>query len=307
MSLGISIVIPVFRGEHTIARLVEHLFGNLGDDLQEIVIVNDDSPDQSDAICRKLVEQYRPKLTYIRLGRNFGEHNAVMAGLTHSRGDFCVIMDDDFQNPPEEVKKLVEFARSGDFDVVYSCYDEKKHSFFRNVGSRFNNLVATLLLEKPNDLYLSSFKCINRWLCQEILKYQGPYPYIDGLILRCTSQIGRVKVRHDARLEGKSGYTLKKLVSLWLRVFLNFSVIPLRISTFIGFSMSFVGLCFGLLTVWEKLNSPQTPVGWASILTTVLVFSGVQMIMLGLLGEYLGRTYLTVNRLPQFSIREVFE
>lgn len=305
MSLNISVIIPVYRGADTISPLVDCLFNELGDDLREVVLVNDDSPDSSDALCRMLVQKYQPRLIYLLLGKNFGEHSAVMAGLSWSSGSYCVVMDDDFQNPPSEVRKLVDCAISGSFDVVYSHYSEKKHSLFRNLGSQFNNLVASCLIGKPRDLYLSSFKCVNRWLCGEILKYEGPYPYIDGLVLRNTSRIGRVEVRHDLRREGKSGYTLSKLVGLWMRVFLNFSVIPLRISTLTGLLMSFLGLILGMITVWEKLTYPETPVGWASLLTTVLVFSGIQLIMLGLLGEYLGRLYLTVNRMPQYAIREV--
>lgn len=305
MSLNVSVVIPVYGGSKTIGPLVDRLFAELHDHLCEVVLVNDDSPDDSDTVCREIARQYYPRVRYARLSRNFGEHNAVMAGLSIAGGSFCVIMDDDFQNPPSEVIKLVEAAETGQHDVVYSYYARKRHSLFRNLGSKLNNIAATWLIGKPYGLYLSSFKCINRWLCDEILKYTGPYPYIDGLILRTTSRIGRVEVRHDLRSEGRSYYTISKLCGLWMRVFLNFSVIPLRISAIAGFAMSFLGLIFGLMTIWEKLTFPETPVGWASTVTITLVFSGVQLVMLGLVGEYLGRLYLTVNRMPQFAIREV--
>jgi len=293
MDFTTSIIIPVYRGELTIKPLVERLFAVLGDGLHQVVLVNDFSPDNSDAVCRDLHRQYAPRLTYLSLGRNFGEHNAVMAGLNHATGDYMVIMDDDFQNPPEEVS--------------YSFYKKKNHHFFRNLGSRLVNSVATWLIGKPGNLYLSSFKCINRWLCNEIRKYDGPYPYIDGLILSRTSRIGRIEVQHNSREVGRSSYTLSKLISLATRVFVNFSVVPLRLSALLGIVLSLIGGCFGVYVVLEKLANPELQVGWPSLMTAVLVFSGVQLIMLGLLGEYLGRLYLTVNRMPQFSIREVLE
>lgn len=307
MDLTTSIIIPVYRGELTIQPLVERLFAVLGDGLHQVVLVNDFSPDNSDTVCRDLHRQYAPRLTYLSLGRNFGEHNAVMAGLNHATGDYMVIMDDDFQNPPEEVSRLVSHAISTQSDVVYSFYKKKKHHFFRNLGSRLVNSVATWLIGKPGNLYLSSFKCINRWLCNEIRKYDGPYPYIDGLILSRTSRIGRIEVQHNPREVGRSSYTLSKLISLAIRVFVNFSVVPLRLSALLGIVLSLLGGCFGVYVVLEKLANPELQVGWPSLMTAVLVFSGVQLIMLGLLGEYLGRLYLTVNRMPQFSIREVLE
>jgi undecaprenyl-phosphate 4-deoxy-4-formamido-L-arabinose transferase len=300
----ISIVIPVFRGESTIGPLVDRLFDELGELLLQVILVNDGSPDQSDRVCRELFLKYGHRVCYLKLSRNFGEHNAVMAGLSKSTGDFTVIMDDDFQNPPEEVLKLVEYASSHNYDVVYSHYSKKKHSLWRNLGSRLNDRMATILLKKPQDLYLSSFKCLNHWLVKEIGRYEGPYPYIDGLILQRTSRIGSVEVRHDQRLNGRSNYTLKKLISLWLRMFVNFSVVPLRISTVVGFLMSGIGALLGIAVVVERLVSPETAVGWASMVVIILLFSGVQLVMLGLIGEYLGRLFLTINGTPQYTVRE---
>jgi len=304
MQKNLSIIIPVYRGESTIGPLVDCLFQELGQLLVQVVLVNDNSPDGSDLVCKELARRFGPRLTYLRLGRNFGEHNAVMAGLSRATGDYVVIMDDDFQNPPSEAAKLLDYAAEHDCDVVYSFYQTKRHHPLRNLGSRFNNLVATILLKKPYGLYLSSFKCINRWAVLEVLKYNGPYPYIDGLLLRSTSRIGQVEVRHEQRREGRSSYTLRKLISLWLRVFLNFSVVPLRICTVLGFVFSLLGLALGVEVVWEHFTKPDTPVGWASVIVSVLIFSGVQLVMLGLIGEYLGRLYLTINGTPQFTIRE---
>jgi undecaprenyl-phosphate 4-deoxy-4-formamido-L-arabinose transferase len=163
------------------------------------------------------------------------------------------------------------------------------------------------MLDKPRQLYLSSFKCLSRFLVDQILKYRGPYPYIDGLALRCTGNIGTIEVRHDARREGRSNYTLRKLLRLWLNMFVNFSVMPLRVSTVVGLACSVLGLALGVEVLIERLLRPGVPVGWASVVMPIVLFSGVQLVMLGLLGEYLGRLFLTENQTPQFVVREVVE
>ena len=305
-AVRVSIVIPVYRGEKTIGRLVRALAADLAHryDL-EIVLVNDGSPDDSASVCRQLVAEV-PGVKFVNLSRNFGEHNAVMAGLNQATGDYAVIMDDDFQNPPEEVDKLLDEIRRG-YDVVFSYYEQKRHSWFRNLGSRLNNDVATLLLRKPRDVYLSSFKAISRFVINQIIRYEGPYPYIDGLILRVTRNYSRVLVRHDPRSEGESGYTLAKLVGLWLNMFTNFSVVPLRIATVAGFFFSFLGLAGAMAFAVEKLRNPDLPVGWASLICSLFVIGGVQLFALGMIGEYLGRLFLKVGGQPQYVIREIVE
>jgi undecaprenyl-phosphate 4-deoxy-4-formamido-L-arabinose transferase len=300
---GVSIVIPVYRGERTVGRLVHKLVEALGRvyDL-EIVLVDDGSPDGSARVCRGLADECS-QVRFVGLSKNYGEHNAVMAGLNHAGGDCVVIMDDDFQNPPEEVGRLVEELRRG-YDVVFTYYEKKRHSRLRNLGSRFNNFVASLLLNKPRDLYLSSFKALSRFAVDELVKYTGPYPYIDGLLLRFTRNYSRVLVRHDPRAEGRSGYTLGKLVGLWLNMFTSFSVLPLRLASCAGFFFAFLGLvgagCFAV----EKLRHPDLPVGWASLIVSLFVVSGVQLFALGMIGEYLGRLFLKETGQPQFVVRE---
>ncbi|HEY6009577.1 MAG TPA: glycosyltransferase family 2 protein, partial [Geobacteraceae bacterium] len=234
----LSIVIPVYNAEKTIESLCKTLIDLYGHDFRlEIVLVNDNSSDSSHVICRRLHEECRETITYLRLARNFGEHCAVMAGLNQVTGDLCVTMDDDFQNPPEEIARLVAEMEHG-FDVVYTRYPVKRDSVFRNLGSRFNDTMAQVILHKPADLYLSSFKIMNRFLVEEIVKYTGPDPYIDAIILRTTANIGKVEVRHDQRRHGRSGYTLGKLISLWGNMVVSFSLIPLRILGFIGLVMA---------------------------------------------------------------------
>ncbi|MDX2037449.1 MAG: glycosyltransferase family 2 protein [Isosphaeraceae bacterium] len=300
-----SIVIPVFNGARTISALVERLLDLLGGSLLEIILVNDGSPDDSDEVCREIRERRPDRVVYVELAKNFGEHNAVMAGLHQARGEYVVIMDDDFQNPPEEVAKLVAFAEENRHDVVYTRYAKKQHAWWRNLGSRFNDFAACILLDKPRGLYLSSFKCLSRFAVREVVRYSGPYPYVDGLLLRATRRIGTVEVRHDPRAVGRSNYTLRKLVRLWLNMFVNFSILPLRIAGFLGLALAGVGLLLAVVAVIEKLRDPSLPLGWASLQITIVTFSGVQLLTLGILGEYLGRMFLTGNQTPQFVVREI--
>lgn len=300
----LSIVIPVYRGERTIGPLVRTLVDYLSDGCQlEIVLVNDGSPDNSAQECRTLAGTFS-FVKFLNLSRNFSEHNAVMAGLNHATGDYVVIMDDDFQNPPAEVAKLVDEIQKG-YDVVFSYYAAKRHHFLRNVGSRINDWFAVVLLDKPRDLYLSSFKVLSRFVVDELVKYDGPYPYIDGLVLRFTRNYSRVLVAHEPRREGRSGYTLRKLISLYLNMFTNFSILPLRLASYAGLASSMLGLALAGYFVAERIANPALPAGWASMIVSLFIIAGIQLFSLGMIGEYLGRLFLKDNGRPQFVIREM--
>jgi len=307
-STALSILIPVYNSEKTIGRLVEGLIGNLCPLFKlEIVLVNDNSIDRSDEVCVSLFEKHRKTVKFYSLSRNVGEHSAVMAGLNNATGDFVVIMDDDFQNPVSEVIKLVDTALGKNYDVVYSYYEKKRHNLLRNMGSWLNDRAANYMLKKPKGLYLSSFKVLNNFLVNEIIKYKAPFPYIDGLILQITDKIGTVKVEHHERKEGRSGYTLRKLISLWLNMFTNFSILPLRISIILGLIFASIGLLLGVKTIVEKFLDPDIPVGFASLFISISIFGGIQLIMLGMVGEYLGRIFLSLNKKPQYTIRKAYE
>jgi len=300
-----SIIIPVYEGEGTIADLVDELVKSLTSDELEVVLVNDGSRDNSHEICISIFKKYKNIVKYICLARNFGEHNAVLAGLSKVTGDYTVIIDDDFQNPPEQIQQLINEAIRGNYDVVYSYYDKKHHSWFRNLGSQFNNFIANRLLNKPKDLYLSSFKCLNRFMVKEVIKYKGPFPYIDGLILRSTQNIGKVKVKHAKRKKGRSGYTLRKLIRLWLNMFVNFSIYPLRVSVLLGFIFLILAVFLSIYIIIEKIANPNIPVGITSILVAILAFGGIQLLILGLIGEYLGKLFLAYNQTPQYVVRHI--
>ncbi len=298
----LSVVIPVYNGSQTIRALVDTVLEELRDLDPEIVLVNDGSHDDSEAVCEGIAGTH-PAVKFVSLRRNFGEHNAVMCGLNHMDAEYAAIIDDDFQNPPSEIRKLLAEAEKG-YDVVYSRYAQKRHNWFRNAGSRFHNAMATVLLHKPPDLYLSSFKVIRREVVAEIVKYRGPFPYVDGLLLRVTNNISTVLVRHDARVEGRSNYTLGKLISLTMNMFLNYSIWPLRALTILGFVFLAIGLVSSVVFICEKILHPGIQIGWTSLMVAVLTLSGLQLTFLGLIGEYLGKTYLDRNGTPQWVVRK---
>ena len=302
-TVGLSIVVPVYRGASSVGRLVAalselHPAGGI-----EVVLVNDGSPDNSGDVCRDLVLSAAIPLIYIEHSRNYGEHNAVMTGLRHARGDYVITMDDDLQNPPDEVVKLYDHARLGGWDVVYTRYAEKKHAGWRNIGSRFANQVADWLLDKPKGLYLSSFRCMSALVVRSVTEYRGPYPYVDGLIMQVTQRIDSIEVLHLPRAEGQSNYNLRRLVRLWLNLATSFSLAPLRVATFAGAGMAALGALGAVGVIAEALISRGTPSGWASTMTVLLLVGGVQSMILGVLGEYVGRTFLSANGKPQGTVR----
>jgi glycosyltransferase involved in cell wall biosynthesis len=302
--VGLSIVVPVYRGASTVGRLVEALSALKPAGGLEIILVNDGSPDESGDVCRRLAETATVPLTYLEHARNFGEHNAVLTGLRHARGAYIINMDDDLQNPPEEVIRLYDHARLGGWDVVYTRYAKKEHEGWRNIGSKFANKVADSLLDKPKGLYLSSFRCMSALVAREVTKYTGPYPYIDGLIMQVTQRIASIEVAHYPRAEGRSNYTMRRLIRLWLNLATNFSILPLRFATIAGAAMAGLGFLLALVVVIEALFF-YTPSGWASMMVLILLASGAQFMMLGLLGEYVGRAFLSANGKPQGVVREV--
>ncbi len=304
---ALSVVVPVYNGAATIGELVNALraleiAGGL-----EIVLVVDGSPDNSLAVCKQLATEPGAPIVLLSLSRNYGEHNAVMAGLARARGSYAITMDDDLQNPPGEVRRLFEYARDGGYDAVYTYYEEKKHAAWRNLGSRFTNWCADHLIDKPRGLYLSSFRCLSAFVREQITAgYEGPFPYVDGLVFQVTQNVSRLQVQHLPRVEGRSNYTLARLFRLWLSMFSNFSVIPLRFATLFGIAFGALGALAAVIVIVEAISDNKPPQGWASLMVAVLVLAGVQLIVVGLIGEYLGRMFLAVNRKPQYLVREVF-
>ena len=306
MNLSLSFVIPLYNSADTIAPLVREIEGLSVPGGHEIVLVNDGSADRTSDICLELVRGAKIPITVIEHARNFGEHNAVLTGWRHARGAHIVNIDDDGQNPPDEALRLWEHAKSTGMDVVYGHYDVKQHSTFRNVGSWFTNVLTDMALDKPKKFYLSSFRCVSAFAAAQVAaSYSGPYPYIDGLLLQVTQRVGSLAVRHDQRRAGASGYTLRRLIRLWLSAWMNFSVLPLRAATVLGFLIAAAGVAAFGVVFWLWYNQRGPAYGWGWVMSAVLVFSGTQLVMLGLIGEYVGRMFLTINQRPQSVIREV--
>jgi len=305
MPLALSFVIPLYNSAATIASLVHDIEALVVEGGHEVILVNDGSADATTDVCRGLLRTARIPITLVEHARNFGEHNAVLTGWRHARGAHIVNLDDDGQNPPAEAVRLWQHATREGLDVVFGHYEIKRHSPWRNAGSWFTNRMTDWALDKPPGFYLSSFRCVSAFVTRQVVGYAGPYPYIDGLLLQVTQRIGSITVRHDARRAGQSGYTLRRLIRLWLSAWLNFSLLPLRAATVVGVVTAIAGLLAFIFVVWLWLLDRGPAYGWGWVMATVLVFSGTQLVMLGLIGEYLGRMFLAVNQRPQSVVREV--
>lgn len=305
MRTSVSFVIPCYRSEQTITGVVEEIretMGQLTGYTFEIILVNDCSPDNTFGTIRQLCGKY-DNVIGVNLAKNFGQHSAIMAGLHYATGDVCVFLDDDGQTPANEVGKLLETIEQG-ADVAMASYDHKMHSHFRNWGSRVNECMMHVMLHKPKELFVSSYFAVKRFVADSMLQYSNSYPYLPGLLLRATKNIVNVPVHHREREVGTSGYTLKKLLGLWFNGFTAFSVVPLRIATAAGVISAFVGFLYGIYTIIRKLVDPNILLGFSSIMAAILFIGGMLMIMLGLVGEYIGRIYISLNNSPQYVVRE---
>ncbi|MBR1671590.1 MAG: glycosyltransferase family 2 protein [Fretibacterium sp.] len=305
----VSFVIPCYRSEQTLGAVVDEIIDAMSarretfKETLEIILIDDCSPDGTLSVIRELVRRH-PFIRGVGLARNFGQHAAIMAGLAMAEGDVIVCLDDDGQSPADEVSKLLDKLDEG-YDIVFADYPEKKESPFRLWGSRVNDRMTVSLLNKPKDIALNSFVAFNRMVADELLRYKGAFPYLAGLMLRTTRNVANVTVRHRERMSGKSGYTFGKLLGLWLNGFTAFSIKPLRWAAFIGTAFAFAGFALQFYYMARKLLLPQIPEGWTSIIALMMFFNGVILIVLGLIGEYVGRIYLSVSATPQYVIREV--
>lgn len=301
----LSFVIPCYGSETTISTVVTEIITTVKKRPEyeyEIILVNDCSPDNVwDSICHLV--QSHPQIKGISLAKNFGQHAALMAGYRQCTGDLVISLDDDGQTPASELFALVDKIREG-WDVVYASYEHKMHNGFRNFGTWMNDKMTEILLGKPVNLQTTSYFIMKRFIVQEIIRYDKPYPYIEGLIFRATKHIANVPVTHHNRMVGKSGYTFGKLLALWFNGFTAFSVKPLRIATITGFSIAFLGFCYGIFIVIRRLTDSTIQLGWSSIVASLLFIGGLILITLGLIGEYIGRIYICINNAPQYTIRE---
>lgn len=302
--MKLSFVIPCYGSERTIARVVEELrqiMMSLPEYSYEIIMVSDASPDNVYKVIQELCKADSEHCKGAELARNFGQHAALMAGYRMATGDYILSLDDDGQAPIESVPQMIEALKGA--DLVFGSYAHKKHNIFRNLGSKVNDWMAEFLLGKPKNLHVTSFFAMRRFIKDEILKYDNAFPYLLGLLLRVTKSIVNVPVNHRERTEGRSGYTLRKLLRLWINGFTAFSVVPLRIATLCGFLCAVLGALGGIWCIVNKILHPDAPLGYSSMMTTIMFVGGMIMLMLGMIGEYIGRTYICINKAPQYVIR----
>ena len=302
--MKISVVIPCYHSRRTLGGVtadLERMMATRPELDYEIILVNDNPPDETWDLIQRLREE-NPRIHGICFSRNFGQHSALMAGYRQVTGDIVVSMDDDGQNPPSEIFRLIDAVDSRT-DIVYADYPRKQHSRFRNLGSRLSNRMFSWMLGKPRELYLASYWAAKRFVIDEMIRCESPFPYVDGLALQSTTRIINVPVDHLPRAEGESGYTMFSLLRLWLNAFTSFSVKPLRIATVAGSGTALAGLIVGLVLVIRKLILRENiDAGWTSMMALMLFLFGVLMIMMGLVGEYVGRVFISMNRSPQYVI-----
>ncbi|MBO5497426.1 MAG: glycosyltransferase family 2 protein [Oscillospiraceae bacterium] len=302
----VSFVIPCYRSEHTVAAVaaeIEKTMAALPRYTWELVLVNDCSPDGTFRVIRELAEQ-DARITAVDLAKNFGQHAALMCGMRHTDGDVVVCLDDDGQTPADEVGKLLEKIDEG-YDVVYASYQVKQENGFRRFGSDVNRRMTEIMLSKPKELELTSYFAARRFIIDEMLRYEHCYPYVMGLVMRSTKRICNVPVQHRARETGSSGYTLSKLLGLWMNGFTSFSVKPLRIAAYAGAITALLGFVYALVAVIRYLTVHMAPQGWTTTTVLLLIVGGLNLLMLGLVGEYVGRVFMCVNATPQYVEREV--
>lgn len=304
--MKISFVIPCYRSEQTIEGVVaeiKEVVSQRPDVAYEVIMVCDHSPDNVYSVIERMCAADPDHLRGVLLSKNFGQQAALMAGYSRASGDLMFALDDDGQAPVDSIWRLIDEMLTNAYDVVYGTYPKKKHNFFRNIGSNINHLMGVWLVGKPKNLHTTSFNVACRYVIDEILKYRGPYAYIGGLFFRITKNIGKIEVRHRKRASGTSGYTFTKLLGLWMNGFTAFSVKPLRLATWVGVLCAGIGFFSGIWIVLNKLFiAPNVPMGYSSMMAALLFIGGMLMLMLGLIGEYIGRIYICINQSPQYVV-----
>jgi undecaprenyl-phosphate 4-deoxy-4-formamido-L-arabinose transferase len=302
--MAVSVVVPVYNSADCLPELLARLEAELGRSGErfEVILVDDDSRDPSWRTITELAGRY-PVLRGLRLRRNGGQDTAIMAGLRQAAGEVVIVMDDDLQHDPADIRTLRAALEAEGRDVMYARFATKRQAWWKNLGSRLNDRLAVLVLGKPEDVYMSPFKAIRGDVVREIIRYDGPYSYVDGLLFTVTSNIGQVDVVHHQRFAGRSNYNLIRSIRVGLKLATNFSIVPLRLATLAGGIMSLIAFVLGVTFLIQTLWFEKMPEGWPSLMVTVLFLGGIQLVGIGAVGEYIGRIYITQNKRPQLTIR----
>lgn len=302
----VSIVIPCYNSEDTILYVVDEIMSVIKELFDyEIILVNDGSTIELWNIIVSIVNKYPGKVKGINLAKNFGQHAALMAGYRAAKGNIIIQMDDDGQCNPEGILPLIDKIKEG-YDVAYAKYPEEKKTKFRSIGSEFNRRMCISLINMPGDIYPTSFAAYKRFIVEEMVRYDKPYPYIGGLVFRSTTNICNVEVEHRKRMSGKSNYKFKTLFKLWLNGFTAFSVKPLEIASLSGFAIAVIGVIYAVFIIVRRLLGNPVLAGWSSLVALIMILDGFILVMMGLVGEYIGRIYICLNNSPQYVIREEY-
>ena len=303
--MDLSIVVPAYKSGDCLSELARRvqsaLEGRVGS--YELILINDDSPDSTWTVIESLPRLY-PFVIGLNLRKNVGQDNAIMAGLHHATGDAIGIMDDDLQHAPEDIPSLLG-ALAPDVDVVYARFARKQQALWKNLGSWLNDRIGVVVLGKPPAIYMSPYKAIRREVVDEVVKYEGPFTYIDGLIFGITSKVTQIEAAHHRRFAGRSNYNIVRSAKVWLKLATGFSVIPLRLATFIGGAISLLSFVMALFFVIQALVINKVPEGYPSLIVTVFFLGGIQLMGLGAVGEYIGRIFIAQSRPPQFTLKNI--
>lgn len=302
----VSIVIGLYNSEKTIQNVIDEItlvFSTQEKYTYEIILVDDYSPDGVYELVKKIAKEDQ-RIKVLHLSKNVGQTNAVMEGYRYAQGDYIVEMDDDMQMPAAAILDMLHMLEERNYDVVFARYPEQKESAFRRFGSKINNKMTEIMLGKPRDIRINSFFVMRQFVAQEMIKYANNFPYLYGIIFAITKNVANLDVNHLERTNGKSNYTFRKLFGLWLNGFLNFSVQPLRFAVRLGATITIVSFIIAVILIIQRLFGDTQAIGWTSTIVVIIFFSGVQLLGIGLLGEYLGRLYLSASKLPRATIRE---
>ncbi len=301
----ISIVIPVYNSEGNLIELARQVQDALSEMRYDLILVNDGSKDGSWDVIAQLCSQNH-SLIGVNLRKNSGQDNAIMAGLSHATGNYTVIMDDDIQHSPYDIIKLYDECRKG-YDVCYANFLKKNQALWKNMGSWFNGKIADILIDKPKHIYLSPFQIIRKEVVDEVLKYKGPYPYVQGLLLQTTNNVTQITIEHHERYKGNSNFNLFRSISVFFKLATSFSVYPLRIASLMGFLVASIGFGLAVFYLLEYFLTDHAVEGWLTLVLINLIVGGLILASIGLIGEYMGRMYLSLNSKPQYTVKETIK
>ena len=302
----VSIVIGLYNSEGTIGDVlteIDGVFKTAPEYEYEVILVDDKSPDNVFNVVKEIAANDK-RIKVIHLAKNSGQTNAVIEGYRYAKGDYVVEMDDDLQMPANEILHMISVLEEGDYDVVFAKYKEQKESAFRRFGSKVNNKMTQIMVGKPKHIRVNSFFVMRKFICEGITKYSNNYPYLYGIIFALTQNVANVEMEHRPRAQGTSNYTLKKLLGLWFNGLLNFSVKPLRFSVVFGMIVTVISFIIAIILVIDRLVRPTEYMGWTSTMVAIIFFSGVMLIGIGVVGEYIGRLFISQSEIPRATIRE---